>query len=59
MFNFIIVTLFVGYGLILIFGLLRLARDLVTTPFPRLLPDADFEVEQDAIGQRPQPRGQP
>lgn len=48
MFNFIIVTLFVGYGLILIFGLLRLARDLVTTPFPHLHPDADFEVDKNA-----------
>lgn len=46
MFNFIIVTLFFGYGLILIFGLVHLARDLVTTPFPHLHPDADFEVDQ-------------
>jgi len=48
MFNFMIVTLFVGYGLILIFGLLHLARDLVTTPFLHLHPDADFEVDQNA-----------
>jgi hypothetical protein len=47
MYTLIVVILFLGYGLVLTLGLLRVARELITTPFPRLLSDSDDEAHRD------------
>ena len=47
MYNLVVVILFLGYGFVLIIGLLRLARELITTPYPRLLSYSDYEVHRD------------
>jgi hypothetical protein len=47
MYSLIVVILFLGYGLVLTLGFLRVARELITTPFPRLLSDSDDEAHRD------------
>ncbi len=47
MYTLVVVILFLGYGFVLIIGLLRLARELTTTPFPRPLSYWDYEAHRD------------
>ena len=47
MYTLIVVILFLGYGLVLTLGLLRVARELITSPFPRLLSDSDDEAHRE------------
>jgi len=47
MYTFMVVTLFLGYFFILIFGLLHVARDLVTRTSPRLVSYSDLEADRD------------
>jgi len=47
MYTFMVVSLFLGYALILIFGLLHLARELVTGSSARLIAYSYFEADRD------------
>ena len=54
---FIAIAFFLGYVSIMLYGLLRLARELITKPHPPPLLDADSETDQDdqTRGERPSP----
>jgi len=45
--HIIVITLFLEYGLILLFGLLHMAQKLASRRFPLLLPYSDSEADRD------------
>lgn len=47
MYTFMVVSLFLGYVLILIFGLLHVAQELVTRTSPLLVSYSDLEADRD------------
>jgi hypothetical protein len=49
MYAFIVVILFLAYGLLLLFGLLHVAQELITRPSPHLFSFSDFDADQDNV----------
>jgi hypothetical protein len=47
MYAFIVVIMFLAYGLLLLFGLLHVAQELITRPSPHLFSFSDFDADQD------------
>jgi hypothetical protein len=43
---FIVVILFLAYGILLLFGLLHVAQELITRPSPHLFSYSDFDTDQ-------------
>jgi hypothetical protein len=46
MYAFIVVILFLAYGLLLLFGLLHVAQELIIRPSPHLFSYSDFDADQ-------------
>ena len=46
MYAFIVVILFLAFGLLLLFGLLHVARELITRPSPHMFSYSDFDADQ-------------
>jgi hypothetical protein len=46
MYPFIVVILFLAYGLLLLFGLLHVAQELITRPSPHLFLYSDLDADQ-------------
>jgi hypothetical protein len=47
MYAFFVVILFLAFGLLLLFGLLHVAQELITRPSPHLFSFSDFDADQD------------
>jgi hypothetical protein len=47
MYAFIVVILFLAYGLLVLFGLLHVARELITRPAPHLFSYSNCDTDQD------------
>jgi hypothetical protein len=47
MYAFIVVILLLAYGLLLLFGLLHVAQELITRPSPQLFSYSEFDADQD------------